>query len=372
MNQKLVLKRLSLDDLAFFKYQALTHNIIQTNGIKLNRRILVDELYPSLPEILENKQNLIMMTVNIHGPGYASKYMIQRKLQKGLHHNYRLNGAFIADPESDPERFHTLQSGDFVIFDFMGDLEPYSVTAIFIARALIEDAQFHKALDSRLGSGRKSMLSLSPQELEKLISLSQLSEYHPAHLLILEASLEDAALGGVEGLKVLRSGPFKGKVSRQTLEQARKTAQKTGRLGEEFIFDYLTLQKQSDLIRDFRWEADDNAISPYDFAIEELDGTTTLVDVKSTRGNFDNRIHISYNELLQMQDASRYDLYRVFEMSEDSAQLRIAQNVKAFAEKIVEILQQLPFGIHSDGVSFQPTELDFGDPKEIALLEEEE
>lgn len=373
MYQKLVLKKLSFDDLTFFKHQALIHNILRTSGISLNHSVLIDQLYPSLPEIMQNKYDQIMVTINIYGPGFAGEYNIQRKIQRRISYkNYRLNGEFIVDPEDDPDRFHPLQPNDFVIFDFIGDIEPNSARAVFIARALTEDAEFHKALDSHLGSGSQSMIVLKPEELESLISNSQLSEQHPANLLILEASLEDAALGGVDGLKVLRSGPFKGKVSQQTLEQARKTAQRTGRLGEELVFNYLKIRKQSGLIRDFQWEADENAISPYDFSIEELDGTITLVDVKSTKGNFSNKIHISYNELLQMQVASRYDLYRVFEIIEDSAHLRIAQNVKAFSEKIIEVLQQLPFGAQSDGISFQPAELDFSESQDIALLDEEE
>lgn len=369
MFKKLLLKRLSFDDLTLFKNHSPVNSVAQTKGIELPQAILTDEFYPSLPIILENKYNEIMMTVNIYGPGLGSQYTIQRKLQKRGFKNYHLKGELITDPEEEPARFHSLQPGDFVTFDFLGDIEPSSAKAVFIAQKLPDDALLHKLLDSRIGS--KSMILLQPEELESLVSNAQLAERHPANLLISEASLEDAAFGGIEGVKALRTGPYKGKVSRQDLEQARKNAQRSGRLGEEFIFSYLEMAKYSGFINDFEWEADENAIAPFDFLIRELNGTTTLIDVKSTKGSFSNRIHISYNELLQMQVTSQYDLYRVFEIAENTAKLRIAKNLSEFADKIVEIMQQLPSGVQSNSISVSPTELSFGEVQEISFHDED-
>jgi len=52
---------------------------------------------------------------------------------------------------------------------------------------------------------------------------------------------------------------------------------------------------------------------PWDFTVEK-DGIATRVDVKSTSGPFENRIHISTNELLHMLDADLdYRVYRLYE-----------------------------------------------------------
>ena len=371
MVPKLALKRLTASDLTIFKWHLENFPAGKQKAINLNADVFIKQLYPSVPVIIEEKQGTIPLDLYIYGPGLASEYNIQRKIQKrGSYKNYRLNGEFITDPEDNPDRFHPLQPSDFVIFEFIGDLEPNSARAVFIAQNLAVDAYLHQALKTHIGS--KSMVVLFPKDLEGMIKSVKLPIHHPANLLVLEASLEDVALGGTEGLKTLRSGPFKGRVSRQTLEQARKNAQKIGRLGEELTFNYLESIKRKGLIRGFQWTADDNAISPYDFSIQELDGTTTLIDVKSTKGNFTNRVHVSYNELLQMQDSDQYDLYRVFDITDDSAQLRVAKNLKTFAERIIKVLQELPSGIKSDGISFDPSELTFGNIQQITFQESEE
>jgi hypothetical protein len=372
MVHKMIVKKLSLEDLNLFKHRASKNDAPKANGIRLDHNVLVGEIYPSLPEILENKQNRIMMTLNIFGPGVAQKYCIQRRIQKkGTNKNYFLNGEFIADPEDEPERFHVLQPGDIVILEFFGDFEPYSARVFFVAHDLEVDNRLHKLLDAHIGTS-KSMIALRPQELEQLIADADLPEQHPATFLVLQTSLEDAALGGMEGIRALRQGPFNGRVSRQVFDQAKKNAQRVGRLGEELIFGYFEVQLVADQILEFRWEADENAISPYDFSIQELDGSETLIDVKATRGNFNNRIHVSFNELLQMQDAPRYDIYRVFNMADDSAKLRIAENLKEFAQEVINVLHKLPPGVQVDSISFDPADLAFGEIKNLTLQVDED
>jgi hypothetical protein len=161
-------------------------------------------------------------------------------------------------------------------------------------------------------------------------------------------------------------------VSRKDLENAKKDAHRTGRLGEEWVLSYLETKKRNNLILNFNWIANENAISPYDFSIVALDESVILIDVKTTKGDFNNRIHISFNELLQMREAQRYDLYRVFSIEDDFAQLRIAKDIKSFAINIIEVLQNLPSGVKSDGISVSPSMLNFGEIENIIYQEEEE
>jgi hypothetical protein len=370
MSLKVAIKRLSSLDLTLFRSQGIFSGNEHVNGLALPQRVFTNEFYPSLPEIMENKQNQMMITLSIFGPGYAPEYTIQRRIQKkGMLGHYQLNGELIADPEA-PERFHELRPGDFVIFEFTGDLEPVSARAVFIAKNVVVDTHLHELLDVYIGSS-SSMIALEPQEFERLITQANLPEQHPANLLVMYTALEDAALNGIEGIKALRSGPFKGSVSRRVLDQVRKTAQTVGRMGEELVYAYLESKKNSGQILDFEWVADENAISPYDFSIEELDGSITLVDVKTTKTNFSNRIHVSYNELLQIQGSRQYDIYRVFDLGDNSAELRIARNTVEFAEGILNILHNLPPGVQADSVSFSPSELTFGEVEQLVFQVDE-
>ena len=368
MSQKLAMKRLTASDLTLFKWHFENHRAGNQKAINLNADIFIDRLYPSVPVIIEEKHGSIPLDLYIYGPGLAPAYNLQRKVQKRpSYKNYRLNGEYIDDPEDAPERFHQLQPGDFVIFDFIGDVEPYSARVVFVASRIEVDTHLHSVLDSFIGN--RSMVELQSRTIERLLAKIELPEEHPVNLLILETSLEDAALDGISGMRTLRSSPYRGKVSRQALDRARKNAQQTGRLGEELLIAYLQEKKDKGQILDFHWEADENAISPYDFSITELDDSKTFLDVKSTNGNFNSRVHISYNELLQMCEAEQYDLYRVYDMNDDSMKLRIAKGLKQFADSIVTVFQNLPNGVQPDSISVYPGELHFGE--EIKVLRED-
>lgn len=131
--------------------------------------------------------------------------------------------------------------------------------------------------------------------------------------------------------------------------------------------------KKAGQIRGFEWVSSENAIAPYDFHVE-FDGTTSsFVEVKSTTGDFDRPIHISASELIAMRDNEpRHDIYRVFEIEESMARLRIAQGVRGVARDVLNVFPNLPEGIEVDSISLNPAILDFGPPIEIELPDEPE
>jgi hypothetical protein len=362
MTQRLAIKKLTASDLTIFKWHVDHHfSGSKQKAINLNANVLVSQMYPNLPNLIDEKQGSISIDLHVYGPGIAGDLNLQRKVQKkGSYKNYRLNGEVIFDPEDNPNRFHNLQPDDIVILDFIGDLKPESVRAVFIARTLETDKALYGALNGFLGVNIMSLISSA--ELETLNASANLPLDHPANLLILEAPLEDAALGGIEGINTLRNGPYKGKVSRQTFEEAKKNAQQTGRLGEQLSFDYLEHLKNDGLILDVSWDADENAIAPYDLKVSESDGSITYIDAKSTKGSFGNTIHLSYNELLKIQDGERYQIYRLFDIGEKGGLLRIAgTGLTQFAASVISVFQSLPPGIQPDGISFSPTKLNFGE-----------
>lgn len=97
-----------------------------------------------------------------------------------------------------------------------------------------------------------------------------------------------------------------------------------------------------------------------------MGGEKTLIDVKSTQGNFDNLIHISYGELKKMVlGPEKYDIYRVYKLSEAGAKLKISRSMKLFASGIFYIFKGLPDGVIPEGISVATSLLDFGQEKEV-------
>ena len=61
-----------------------------------------------------------------------------------------------------------------------------------------------------------------------------------------------------------------------------------------------------------------------------------------------------------MTAGRRYDIYRVYELSESSAILKISERVGELAAPILASFNQLPPGIRVDGVSVDVAALRFG------------
>jgi len=68
----------------------------------------------------------------------------------------------------------------------------------------------------------------------------------------------------------------------------------------------------------------------------------------------------------------RYDLYRVFGVTQNKAKLRIAEDVGGVAEDIRRHLTGLPDGVEVDGVSIEPAALPFDATINLNIPSEEE
>lgn len=372
MLEKLALKRLTASDLTFFNWHYKHLSVGNQKAINLNADVFIHALYPLLPIIAEKKGGRIPVYLHLYGPGLRGLHNLQRKIVKGTaYKNWRLDGEVINNPENDLERFNSLEPGDFVLFDFEGDLEPVSAKAVFVAKSVEVDSPLHSVLQAFLGSN--SMVTLRSHELEGLLGDIDLPDEHPVHSITLETYLEDAALGGIEGIEKLRSGPFRGTVSPDALDRALENAKRIGRAGEEHVNSHFEEQRRNGLIDSFEWVSAQNAIAPYDFHLTESGGEQVFVEVKSTTSHFASRFHISFNELLAMgSESERHDLYRVYEMGDEAAQLRIAQDLGHFARSINQVLRDLPNGVRPKGVSVSPAVLPFGEAATIRVFDESE
>lgn len=358
MLRRIALKRLTASDLTLFEWQFRNRNAGNQKSINLNADVFVNRLYPSLPDAAAELNGRLPLDLYIYGPGHGPAYNLQRKIVKGnAYKNWRLNGEYIANPEDQPDRFNILEPGDLAIFEFQGRMVPNSAKLVLISQKLTTDLPIYEELSGLLEE--QSMVSVSVPQLQAIASRLR-DDAHPFHELTLDAELEDAALGGERGTTALRRRPGSRVLTSEDLQRAIRAAEEVGRAGEELVDQYLRNQKKNGLIKDFVWESEKNAVAPYDFKLLTRDGQEIEIDVKSTSGEFERRIHISTAELLEISKR-QYHIYRVYEVSDAGGSLRIAMDVSALVTAALSILSKLPDGVEVDSVSVDVSFIGFGD-----------
>ena len=368
MTDKIVLKRLTRSDLTFFKTQHAKQMAGHQKAINLNANVFVQQLYPSLPTIAEERDNEMPVVIGIFGPGIAPEHRLTRKIIKGdAYKNWRLNGEFVADPDDQPKRYDSLAEGDYAIMLFHGDTHPTSLDMVLICAS--KDIALHTGLSALAGT--TGMLRVDKGKLIGAVETSKVTEEHPIRdLLFLDEALEDAALGGAEGAKSLLSRPSGTKLTPWQLAKARQRAEEIGRVGEAFVNAWLGQRETAGQIAGPEWVAKENAVQPYDFHYDLPSGGRVEVDVKATRHGFETVLHISLNELRQMAHTNnRYDICRVYEVRDNEAEMRICEGMKDFASDLLGRIS-LPSGIAPDGFSIKPSVLKFGSPITIRLPSE--
>lgn len=83
-------------------------------------------------------------------------------------------------------------------------------------------------------------------------------------------------------------------------------------------------------------------------------------DAKSTAGGFLNPIHLSLSEVRTATEGPEpYDIYRVFQVTESDAVLRIGLDVGPALRQVVEALRNFPAGVEVDSMSIDPRVLPF-------------
>lgn len=366
---KMALKRLTHSDLTFFKcyYSAQGDKPSKQKALNLNSNILVDVLYPELKNATGDK---LKVTLYIYGPGTEDVHTLQRKILKSKgSKNWRLNGELIYSPEDNPHRYDCLYPGDIALMGFDGEPIPKTVYIDFISQRDADDKSLYEELNNIL---RSPMQTVTSSQLHDIIERADLPELHPVKRFALDTELIAAVEGDAEAiLQVYRHTGRQ--MSSEELNLSKQRADDIGRQGEDLIFRYLDGLRTQGLIHDFEWVSSENAIAPYDFQITEKDGTKRKLDVKSTMSDFSTRLHISRAELITMAESTdSYDLYRVYDLGDESGKLRIACDMKAFAKEILDKLQTLPTGVKIDSISCQPEQLEFYDPIDLYAENEEQ
>jgi len=375
---KFAAKKLTRSDLTFFEHQFRLQNAGNQKSINLNANIFVNIAFPLARSTAGGHPKKFPMPLAIYGPGLrALPHTMTRKViaAGGSQKNWRLNGEFVADPDFDPERYHNLQADDLVVFGMEEEAGlPTAMTLVLISQAEHEDHTVMEMLLEILN--RKSMSMITEQEL--LLISDKSPENHPIRELLdteMDEALEDAAQGSADGVKRLLRRRSPRRMSAEALKAAQERAQTIGREGEVLIDELLTGMHDKGEIRQSTWVAEDNAINPWDFELVDNDGTVVRIEVKSTNGPFTRKMHISHAEVEAAADllAPRTDLYRVFEISDGSAWLQVAHDIREFAEKISAAAQTMGEGVLPDGYTIAPNALaGWTDPVHLAFDDQDQ
>lgn len=369
MNRKIAIKRLSASDLTFFEYQFRNTAGAKQKAFNLDRAVFVDELYPSLPLAIGNDR--VPINLSIFGPGLERLHNLQRKILK-QQKNWRLNGELIFDPPESPGRYASLTRGDFAVFEFIGDLLPTAARIYLVAKNVAADADLHAAIETAYGrifSYSLSMIAPVSENFGNLVRAVELPDLHPLTDMLDDDFLEDIVQGGLHGLQKLKKHRKARAITKEEFERSKINAEKVGRLGEEILNTHFECLRVQGKIDNFVWSSEINPISPFDFLLLKLGVPLRRLDAKSTAGVFENPIHLSIGELYEMTTGEDipYDIYRLFEVKESSAKLRVAPDVRPLAMTIIQALRALPIGVASDGVSILPSTLQFEDEIEISV-----
>ncbi|CAH2031722.1 hypothetical protein [Trichlorobacter ammonificans] len=372
MPRKLALKRLSSSDLTIFEHHFRQTTGAKQKGINLDKAVIIGRFFPALQSRADLRSDALILSV--FGPDGAGLQTVTRKVLK-QQKNWRLNGEYIKAPDNTPNRYDSLEKDDFALLEFTGDVEPKAVRICLIARASAKDISLHTELDKVYGarfSERCGMIEVTGDELSAVLTKAEVAEDHPILDFTDVDALEDAVLGGVDGLSTLLRRRKSRGVTQEELAKARQNASQTGRLGEELVDEWLENEKAHGHFFDYQWESDANAIAPFDFVVSITQNDSRKVDVKSTAGEFTNPIHISMSELIEIATSETpYDIYRLYAVLEDFARMRIASNLREFASIVISSLGALPPGVKIDGISVDPRQLPFEENEIVIDFREE-
>jgi hypothetical protein len=361
MADHIAIKRLTASDCTLFDAVFRTIGAGNQKSINLNADVLIDRLFPSLSSPGTTTEIEIALPMVVYGPAGNGAHTVTRKIIKNpTYKNWRLNGETIPGPAGDASRYDNVKPGDLAVMVFKGEASPIGMDLILISQVEPADTMLHGALSSLFGN--KSMIAVTPTQIAAAASAAAVQETHPILIAAadpeMEAALEDAAQGGVEGTGKLLKNKGSRKISKADLTKAKVKAELIGQDGEGLLNGYLAALRASGQLANYKWTAMENAIAPFDFEITEIGGQRTLIDAKATNGPFENAIHLSLAEVIEAAGAIPYRIYRLFELDEDGSKLRKSDDIGPLAQKLKLIHEtHMPAGIRVDGFSVNTSAL---------------
>lgn len=373
--KKLALKKLKASDLSFFKSYLTKHPQTKQKGLNLDLRVMQGQFFPSLKALLEPLDKMAAhVDLTMFGPGMASAHSLARKVKRDAK-NIRLNGEIVDSPVDQPGRYDVLAPGDFAIMEFVGAALPRAVSVVLIAAGHREDSSVHSALQPFLPFPDDSMKTLSEDDLRSVVNIADPSVDHPIRDWLDTDLLEEVGQGDATAAETLnKRRPGRG-LSPSDFKASKDSAERTGRLGEELLDQFLRSPGLPDVLS-YEWVAQTNAISPFDFRLGAEGDGERHADAKSTSGKFENPIYLSIAEVRHaVEDGVPYDIFRLYDVKETSAFLKIAKDVGPRLALVLTSLKGMPAGVRVDSLSFDPLFFDFDSETyclEVAVDDDEE
>lgn len=358
--RKLALKKLKDSDLSFFKTYFSKHPQTRQKGFNLDTKVMhSDGFFPALKALLSPlPKKAAHVDLVFFGPGLAPAHSLARKVKIDAK-NLRLNGELVHDPDDEPYRYERLDEGDFAVMEFGGDALPDTVKVVLISARSAEDKSLHNLFCKLLPESSDSMIALTEDVLQTAIDAALPHAHHPIRNWLDPVLLEEVGRGDAVAIaNVNKLLPSQG-ISPETFKATKEVAAKTGQLGEELMKQYLESGAPHN-VTSHEWTSQINAISPYDFVLNMANGETRHADAKSTSGPFSTRLYLSTAEIRHaLHSGVPYDIYRLHNVSEASADLRIARDVNGRLEDLMESLRSFPQGVNVDSLSFEPDYFEF-------------
>jgi len=197
------------------------------------------------------------------------------------------------------------------------------------------------------------MSVLSEDTLIDVVTAAAPPAIHPIREWLESGLLEEVGYGDASAAEKLNQRRLGRGISPTDFKVAKESAERTGRLGEELLDQFLQFQGLPG-ISTHKWIAQINAVSPYDFLLTDDAEGTRHADAKSTSGKFANPLYLSIAEIHHAVGCNvPYDIIRLYNVNEDSATFRIAKDIRTKLRSVLDALANVPAGVNVDSLSFK-------------------
>ena len=369
MARKFALRRIQKSELPFFQAkldQARAQQKLTGAGVSKQKAInfdrdVIDQFYPGLSQTQKHRVQLL-----IYGPDSQQEYdaqpappiLLQQK-------NWRIGGGAIQSPAADPGRFDRIQKGDYLFFEFLDDPagNPGTVRMLILSETFVTAYGLAGSLGALFRKYRQNFIPLTEGQLLQLRYLSRLLPDDPLAIFgdPEGEAVEEALMGEASAtVYVRRRGR---KISKQEVRAQQEARSDTGEAGERLVKAYLAAGGLAGEVDGFDHIAQEDALAACDFQADFTDGSSILLDVKTTTSIHDVPFYMSAAELQAAAVTQEpYLIYRVSELAGQRAVLRISGDITELAQTIVDGAARMPAGVRPVTFSVMPSLLTWSDP----------
>jgi hypothetical protein len=340
MADHFAIKRLTASDCTLFEAVYRTIGADRRMGIGLSVKLLAGRFYRKLAIAARETNNEVLLGLAIYGPDAKPAQCLTRMIvQRPLSDDWILTGESVRCPWDDPARYDNIRPGDLAVMAFTGIVKPTRMDLILLSPAATRDIPAIEALAPLVGD--HTMIAVTPTQIRAAIHGAGIAESHPVRMAAADAdrdaAMEDAAMGGVKGPAWLARHRINWPVSISELSRNKRDVEATDREGKGVANLWLSAQVSNGHHRKYEWISEENAVTACDFEAYEVGGMRTRFTAKSTRGPFDNTIHLSLAEVIMAASGIPYRIVRVFHLEDFRGKIRVSEDIGPFARELLAV-----------------------------------